>query len=513
MTIRKKLVFWLAGLLAVIIVAFSFITYSLMSWSWLDSIDQTLNATADQIILNSQAVVVREFGGGQDINVRLAELDVFRASGVHVQVWQTSDGEQSIPPRFVAASANVADFNRPLDAEALGSLTPVYHDITVDGTPLRVLTRPITLVSGEIFGNVQVAASLEAIKHNTRMMLIVMVVSCAAAILGAVAIGMGLANQVFQPVDDIIRTAEKIARAEDLNTRIPWNGPNDELGRLTSVFNHMLARLEQVFRVQQRFVADVSHELRTPLTAMRGNLDLMKRYGADQESLEAIESEVERMSRMVSDLLTLARADSGGLQIDLYPLDVDTVVSDVYRDAKVLSSEREIKVSIERFEPVRVNGNADRLKQLLLNLITNALKFTPHGGQVTMSLYRHHNHAIIEVSDTGIGIKPEDVEHIFERFYQADTARVHMGGAGLGLSIAKWIAEVHGGKIEVVSEVSSGTTFTVWLPTADQETHSTTAYSAPTRPRLGLIRRSRETHTSEGQQRADDSAEHLTHER
>lgn len=489
MTIRKKLVLWYAGLLAVIIVAFGFVTFSVIRWSWLSYIDLNLQDTADQIIADSLAVSVPEFGGGSGVTVRLAELNVFRASGIAVQVWQTWDEGQPIEPNFLGASDNLRNFERPLNPYALGSTEAVFHDLKVDGSALRVLTRPILLENGQYFGNVQIAAPLDPMYHNMNILLAVMIISCGAAMLGSIALGLTLANQALKPIEAITKAASNIANANDLSTRLPSNGPQDELGKLTSVFNHMLQRLEHLFQVQQRFVADVSHELRTPLTAMRGNLDLIKRYGSDPDSLDAIESELARMSRMVNDLLTLARADAGTLTFERYPLDLDTVITDVYRDAKLLAKAKHQKVNIQRFEPVRINGNPDRLRQLLLNLLTNAFKFTPQEGYITLNLYRHSaDYAAIEVADTGIGIMPQDLEHIFDRFYQADSARVHLGGAGLGLSIAKWIAEAHEGKIEVSSEVGDGTTFTVLLPLLERD-QMKLHHNAPTRPRLTIIRR------------------------
>jgi signal transduction histidine kinase len=312
------------------------------------------------------------------------------------------------------------------------------------------------------------------------------------ALLGSIALGWGLANRALKPIGDITRAASQIARTEDLSTRLPWNGPMDELGLLTSVFNHMMNRLEHLFSVQKRFVADVSHELRTPLTAIRGHLELIKRYGMDAESLEACESEVERMSRLVTDLLLLAKADYGGLTLNLEPLDLDTIVSEVFREARVLAKDRNLKLTVREFEPVRVNGDADRLKQLMLNLISNALKFTPDGGEIAINLHKNLRTAVIEVQDTGVGISKEDMQRVFDRFFQTDSSRVRGvagrgEGVGLGLSIAKWIAKAHGGQITVTSEVGVGTTFSVVIPHLEDPSDITNAQV--TRPRMRLLRR------------------------
>ena len=251
-----------------------------------------------------------------------------------------------------------------------------------------------------------------------------------------------------------------------------------------------MARLEHLFSVQQRFVADVSHELRTPLTAINGNVEVIKRYGMDQESLDAIESEAQRMSRLVNDLLLLARADNGELKLNVEELDLDILIGEAYREARILAKDRDLKVSVVDFEPVRIKGDADRLKQLLSNLLSNAIKFTPDGGQITLNLRKTEHTAVIQVQDTGLGIGPEHLQRIFDRFYQADASRVKMvtgEGAGLGLSIAQWIAQAHGGKIEVESAQGEGTTFTVTIPHIEEPERVLSA--AVTRPRLSIIRR------------------------
>jgi heavy metal sensor kinase len=465
MTIRTKLILWYSGLLATLILAFGTGVFAVTRWTLVNAIDSTLEETAQQVIRNSIAFPISQFGGEQTIIVDLPPLDIFRASGVLVQVWKNVTEEE---PRLADWSANLGDYRRPLDQRMLGTETPVYTTMVINGAEFRVLTTPVIVAAqGQLFGNVQVAASLEAVSAAMDKLLGMMLISGGLAILGSVLFGMWLSSRTLKPIEAITEAADHIATANDLNTRLPWDGPMDELGRLVSVFNHMMDRLEQLFTAQQRFVADVSHELRTPLTAVRGNLDLIRRYGMDPPSLEAVESEVDRMSRMVSDLLLLARADSGGVTLDLMTLDLDTVVTEIYREAQVLAKDRDLKIVMARFEPARIQGNPDRIKQLLLNLVSNAIKFTPDGGQVTLSLWQDEGEAVVQVSDTGVGIGPEDLEHIFDRFYQADSSRTRKdinSGSGLGLSIAKWIAEAHGGTLAAESELGQGTTFTLRVP-------------------------------------------------
>jgi signal transduction histidine kinase len=233
----------------------------------------------------------------------------------------------------------------------------------------------------------------------------------------------------------------------------------------------MLGRLERLFEGQKRLVANVSHELRTPLTTIQGNLDLLRRGAAEDpamrgEAIRAIADETGRMRRILDDLLLLAQADAG-LKLHLQPVELDTLLLDVYRQAQLMAQGVTVRLGAE--DQALVAGDHDRLRQLLLNLVINALKYTPAGGQVTLRLSRAAGWVRVEVSDTGIGIGPEDLPHIFERFYRADRSRGRSGGSGLGLPIAQWIAEAHGGRIEVASQLGQGSAFSLWLPelTAD----------------------------------------------
>lgn len=510
MTIRLKLIWWFSGLLAVIIVVFGLTMFAVTRWVLINSVDITLQETVDQVWRNSNATLVGEFGSPTGIVIQLPELDVFRASSVVVQVWDMSEEA----PRLARASSNLESYNQPLDERMLlqearhefpSNESPVlYSNVRLNDRDWRVLTRPIDVWGKRIV--IQTATSMETVNQAGRGILLIIVGSMIVAMFGSALVGMYLSFRALKPINAITDAAARVATSDDLKTRLPWNGPADELGRLTSVFNTMMERLEHVFSVQQRFVADVSHELRTPLTAIRGHLDLIKRYGMDPDSFEAVESEVERMQRMVSDLLMLAKADYGGLKLTLSPLDVDVVLTEAYRQGKALVKDRELKLSIHDFEPVRINGDADRLKQVLLNLISNAIKFTPDGGSITLNLRKEGDYAVLEVKDTGIGISEDDQKRVFDRFFQAEQSRARGGikgdGAGLGLSIAKWIVDAHHGRISVRSEIGVGTTFVVEIPHSEERIVSPTAV---TRPRLGIIRRGNHQAASAQAETAHDS--------
>jgi two-component system, OmpR family, sensor kinase len=315
----------------------------------------------------------------------------------------------------------------------------------------------------QLVGYLQVAQVIEEYETFNKLVIAAALLGLAAATASSF-IATLISPRLFRPLEEIARLARQISRADDLSRRLPDTGRGDEIGQLTLALNQTLARLEELFRAQQRFLADVSHELRTPLTTIRGNVDLMRRMGgADDVSLDDIEAELERMTRLVNDLLLLARADVGSLPIGQDIVELDTVLLDVYR--QVMALELEVAVRLEEVDQVQVIGDADRLKQLVLNLVDNAVKYTPSGGSVFLELTKSEATAELTVRDTGIGIPEEDIPFIFDRFYRVDKARARAhGGSGLGLSIARWLVEAHGGDIEVSSRVGGGTTFTVRLP-------------------------------------------------
>jgi signal transduction histidine kinase len=247
----------------------------------------------------------------------------------------------------------------------------------------------------------------------------------------------------------------------------------------------MLDRIQQLFLTQERLIGDVSHELRTPLTTVQGNIDLLQRMaGAPaaatperaeevnallNEMLVEVQAETQRMSEMIRDLLLLAQADSGALQLQWGPVELDTLLLDVYRQTRRLADHYkgpgQLEVRLGSEDQAIVQGDRDKLRQVLLNLAENAVKYTPSGGMITMGLQHDGDGVELYVQDTGIGISDEQQQLIFERFFRTDKARSReLGGSGLGLSIAQSIAHAHGGKISVASKQGQGSTFTLWLP-------------------------------------------------
>lgn len=453
LTLRLRLTLWYSAVLAGIILAFGLAVYTILSFSLINEVNKNLKTIAQDIIARSEVYV----GGGLDPLLHLPKLDQFGSSRVYVQVWE-ADG------RTLGASTG---YDVPLDPGAFTGKR-VQRDVYADNVHLWVVTEPLlTEDDHRLIGYLQVAQPLETVDTATSVLLVLLVGGGVAAVILAAMVGWLAAKRALAPIDAITQTALQITRADDLSRRIPRSDlVHDEVGRLVLAFNESLERLERLFKAQRRFLADVSHELRTPLTVIRGNVDLLRRMGgADPTSLDAIQSEAERMSRLVGDLLLLAQADAGTLPMARNPVELDTLLLEVYHESQVLAGN--VNLIIGDIDQALVTGDRDRLKQLLLNLVSNALKYTPEGGQVTLGLTRIRDWARLVVTDTGVGIPPDELPHVFDRFYRVDKARTRsQGGAGLGLAIAQRIAQVHGGRLEAASDGATGrgSTFSLWLP-------------------------------------------------
>lgn len=291
-------------------------------------------------------------------------------------------------------------------------------------------------------------------------------------ILASIGVSYAIAGRAVEPVEMLINEVEAITDGRSLHRRLPSDLGADELSRLGATLNAMIGRLETSFGALRRFTADASHELKTPLTVMRADVErAMHPNAAGSEVMQALEEalqETARMSDLVDGLLTLARADEGRFDLYREPVALGPLVRDVLETAVILGEDAGLSVSISVLEEGTVDGDVRRLRQLFLNLITNAIKYTPKGGKVELSLSRRLGDEIaFTVRDTGIGISAADLAHVFDRFWRADRARSRGGertGFGLGLSISQWIAQAHSGRVTAQSRLGRGSVFTVVLP-------------------------------------------------
>jgi heavy metal sensor kinase len=461
MSLRLRLTLWYSGVLASVVALFGLAVYFVLDSSLTRQVDQVLHDTAQQIVANSSATSVYGIA-----TARMPDLeDGFATTVLYAQIWQTDFS-------LVTSTPNLAEHHDPLDARSLHNGQTGIFDAYNNGHHIRVLTARIQSADGQVLGYLQIGANMGIVDSARQTTLAVITGGGLIAMVIATLIGWLAASRALRPLSTITATAQRISRADDLSMRIPVESvSSDEVGRLSMAFNQSMERLERLFKTQRRFLADVSHELRTPLTAIRGNVDLMQRMGTgDPESLRDMRSEVERMSRLVGDLLLLAQADSGNLPLNKTNVELDTLLLEVARETRVLS--HTVTLTVGEIDQAIVVGDRDRLKQVLLNLVVNALKYTPDGGRVTLGLAQVDGQAKLAVIDTGVGISAEDQVKIFDRFYRVDKARSRaMGGAGLGLSIALRIAQMHGGRIELASEgvPGKGSIFTIWLPLKESD--------------------------------------------
>ncbi len=451
MSLRLRLTLLYTTFMGGILLIFGAAVYILVNVILLNQVDTMLESVANDIMQVSKVDSVGELS-----LISLPPLDM--TSNAYVQVWGP-DG------RIVATSPSIGALIKPLDPIGLKSGSPLYEDSYLDGAHLRVLSVP--LVAGErVIGTLQVGASLIVVDATRTNLLSTMVVISVLAVLLAGIGSWAVLGRALSPLESITETVDQINRADDLSRRIPYQDEtDDEIGEMVVSFNQTLERLESLFTSQQRFLADVSHELRTPLTVIKGNVDLMRRMKeADEESLSSIDQEAGRLTRLVGGLLMLAQAESGKLALNFAPVELDLLLTEVFTEMRVLASSK-VKVHLNDIDQVMVNGDRDRLKQVFLNLISNAIQYTPAGGEIFLSIRKLGDQARIIVRDTGPGIPAEDLPHIFDRFYRAEKSRTRSktSGFGLGLSIAHWIVEHHGGQIKVESKEGEGTTFVIWL--------------------------------------------------
>ena len=326
--------------------------------------------------------------------------------------------------------------------------------------------------TGPEVGGVLVATSLEDVAFGPTALLRSMLLIAPVILAGAAVVGYWLAGTSLRPVEGIMDEVDAISDGRSLHRRLAVPISGDEMARLALTVNGMLARLEQSFGSLHRFTADASHELKTPLMVLRAGVErALVHPGVPAEILQSLDetlAQINQMSEMVENLLTLARADEGRAPLAVEKSDLRELIGDVAETAGMLGESGDITVRSEiPDQPVTMSVDRHRIREMLLNLVTNAIKYTPPGGTVSLSLTQEDGAVVFTVADTGIGIAPGDLPHIFERFWRADPARSRTGdrpGTGLGLAITKWIAEAHGGSITVQSRPGRGSVFTVRLP-------------------------------------------------
>jgi two-component system OmpR family sensor kinase len=460
--IRGRIALFGAAVVALTVVIFSSLVYILVERSLVSQQDEALRIRGDDVL--RQLVSRRGFNPSPFA----LTIDVAKSSDIFVEITIFSPSQvyssgkvNGADPVLPASLLQAAPFDR-------GNITNAQAE---NGPLMRVYVRQLASPNGPA-GYLVVGKSLSGIESELSGLRLFLVAGAILSLIAAAAASWLVAGRALRPLDAMASTAEDIGRTQDLSRRLPEDGSDDEVGRLQRSFNQMLRQLEDAYMrlraalvAQRRFVADASHELRTPLTTIRGNVGLLlKRDDIASEdrvaALNDIAGESERMSRMVQDLLTLARADAG-YHLEMAPIDLLPIMQEVSRQAQTLQPSR--RIELLDGVPAPLQGNADAIKQLLWILIDNAFKHTRDGGQIQVRLATDQRAARLVVADDGPGIPAEDLERIFERFYQSDAARSGEG-TGLGLAIARWIAREHGGQVTAANNPHGGAAFTVEFP-------------------------------------------------
>ena len=461
LSIRWRLTLWYGLVLAIVLVVFGGAVYVAMRHELLARTDVALSGELDEISEDVQAAkdwtrlseqLKRRFGRH--------EMYEFQVSQVNGQPFFQSDRLKPwrlrVPP--VSSSLKHLDFETVrlgTNNVSLGSLGK-----------LRVTTALVSGPAGPVV--VQTATSIASIDQELAELLTILLLSGPLALVCALGGGYMLARTALAPVDRMVQTADQIT-ATRLDQRIDITRTDDELGRLARTLNGMIARLERSFEEVRRFTADAAHELRTPIAVLRNEAEVALRRPREPEQyrliLEDQLEELERLSRLVERLLFLCREDAGLVPKSRELVRLDEVVKVVAEQMRVVAEQKALRLEAGRVVPCQVMGDPDQLHRLLFNLLDNAIKFTPATGTVTVETACVDAEVSLVITDSGVGIPSGHLPHVFKRFYRVDPARGgEVSGAGLGLAIARSIAEAHGGSIAMESTVGEGTRVIVTLP-------------------------------------------------
>lgn len=460
-SIGARLTCWYAGIIGFTLLLLGSIAYGLLAYSLSHDVDASLEGVAKVSAAQARMMgspsqprgvdeLFRRYFGFSPLNPSLELFDTRGRRNLHRP---GPPGKLPLSPRALK--------------NALGGVATFETVKRTGPYPFRVLTMPV-IKAGRVTNLVQVGISLGNVIKTRRRFLLIMGAVLPLGLLLATAGGWILAQRVLKPVDAMTQAARRIS-GEHLAERLQEPGTGDELDRLAQTLNEMFARLDDYLRQTRQFSADAAHELQTPLTILKGEIEVALRSPRTpaeyQEVLKSSLEEIDRISSLVAGLLLLARADRGVLRLDLKPLELHALLAEVGAQMRLLAENHGVSLDYGVVEPALIQGDREHFKRLLLNLIDNAIKYTPPGGRVTLALSCDGDWAHLAVSDSGVGLSPEEQEQIFNRFYRAAPARSQSGGgAGLGLSIAQSLAVAHGGEIQVESTPGQGSTFTVSLP-------------------------------------------------
>ncbi len=452
---RLRLTLWWVGALAVLLVVFSLGVYSLLARSVRERFDATMRAAGEVTALSVNHEIVEHRGReAGEASIRQVLQTMHQVSFPRPSIAVFAGGRQVAMKHGIEGMRELAgDVAAGFHMRGFYRLAVFETVVPEAGATYRIVVSQSTLPMEEELAGVR------------RILYFCVPVGVLLASVG----GYFLARRNLAPIVAMTAEVNRIT-SQNLHQRVAVANPRDELGRLGGTFNELLERLHASFADQRRFMADASHELRTPLsvalTAAQVNLEGGPRTREEnEETLRIVTEQLRRLKRIVQDMFLLAQADSGAFAPERAPYYLDEVAEEAARGARILAGPQGVTVEVESDGEAELEGDEGLIRQLLAGLLDNALRHTPAGGSVRVRVRRAEPGWSVEVADTGTGIPDTDRPHIFDRFYRANKARTRAaGGSGLGLSIGRWIAEMHGGRLELTATSGKGTVFTLWLP-------------------------------------------------
>ena len=441
--IRYKITLWYASLLLILLVVFNIFIYMIISGILNQSVKGFLKSDARQVfsIIQSEGYNVHF-----DIPYKIIDTNTYF---VIFDVNGNAGFKSKILPEIV---------NLPVGQEQL-------RYVSINKVKWIVYDTPV-LNNGNIIGWIRVSRSLQYITDALLNLKVIMFISVPLYMFLASLGGLFLANRALKPIDYITKTAQEISKG-DLSQRLKLNKTEDEVGRLAVTFDEMLDKLEASIKKERQFASDASHELRTPISVITAQaeqaLSGKRKVKEYKEALEIVYNESKKMNHIISQLLMISRSDEGTYSFNFEILELNMIMEDIVKEFQNIAIQKDIQISFKSETAVKIKADQTLLTRLFINLIDNAIKYTNKGGEINISISRENNCSIIIIEDTGIGISKEDLPYIFDRLYQVDKSRSDRG-AGLGLSIAKWIADLHKGELKVESKLNFGSRFIVRLP-------------------------------------------------
>ncbi len=454
MTIRSKLIITYAVLFGLVLAAVAIVVYSRSRDSEVARLDSRLDTFATGFIAEFEDQWEdKEFPES-------SELEALAASGLSAIRIELMDGEGKV----LFQRGKFPSLEPELRSEALNDMT-LRQNLRIDSDWYRQVVRAVEFDDQARYV-LRLAAPTEQIEERLANLTIILILTSSAALLISIVAVYLITGRAFRPITRMVDAAEKIS-GETLHHRVVVPPAHNEVSRLADALNEMMQRIEDAFKSQRQFVADASHELRTPLTVVYGELEFLRRKIKDghlEESLKTALLEVDRLSHLVKQLLLLARIDAHKLELERQQVRLDEVLADCVQLMQVRGVKQGVTIDLQIKDVVEVDGDAELLKRAFLNVIDNAVKYSPAGGEVTISLFLKTKHAATTVHDQGPGIEPADRELVFKRFHRTPRARKDQEGSGLGLAIARDLIKAHGGQIRFEDTGDVGTTVLILLP-------------------------------------------------